>query len=330
MNWRKALMLILSLLIGILLFVSVISLTGTKKIAEAFAIFSFYKYLLVFGLFFLIYLLTLARWGMTLNAMKHHVPFAKLLSIRLAEYAVGYITPSAKMGGVPVMAYLFKKECRLKYRQGLAVIVLNKIMDFTSGIIFSILGAALFFVMYGVYLSKKANFFIAAVVLILAGLIFFFYFKINRKEGFFSLLTKPFKKMLHTTIHKGILLVEQELHNFFEKEKKRLVVLVCISLIINLLTFINYKILALFLGINLSFVQLIMIFTAINIASMLPIPGALGSMEWSLALLFYLFGYTARLGVAFSLIFRSFELITTALGLLFLSHYGIKANTKLA
>jgi uncharacterized protein (TIRG00374 family) len=323
---KSTLTALLSLLLGLLLLAYIISNVGIESIVKAFELVSFYKYLFAFGFFFLIYLITLARWGIILSAMGNYVPFAKLLPIRLSEWAFGYITPFARMGGEPVIAYLFNRECGIRYRKGIAVIILNKIMDWTAALIITIIGILLFMLNYSSYLSRKMSFVIITAVVILSVIIYLFFIKIGKREGFFSKIAWYFRKIFHSSIQKGILIVEGELHEFFNKNKKKITVVMCLSLIIDLLAIVNYKILALFLGANLSFVQLLMIFALITVAYLVPTPGSLGSMEGALALGFYALGYGAGVGVAFALILRSFELILTGLGLLFLSYFGIKKN----
>jgi uncharacterized protein (TIRG00374 family) len=321
---KNTLTLLLSLLLGLLILAYVISTAGWSDIANAFEMLSFYKYLFVFGFFFVIYLIILARWGIILSAIGYHLPFAKLLSLRLSEWAFGYITPFSRMGGEPLLAYLFKKECKIEYKKGIAAIVLNKVLDFAAALILAVIGILLFLFNYGGYLSEKVSFAILFAVLLLSAIIYMFFVKIAKKEGFFSRISVYFKKIFHSSIHNGIVLVEKELHNFFIKNKRKIVITMCISLIIDLLTIANYKILALFLGINLSFIQLLMIFALITVAYLVPTPGSLGSLEGALALAFYAMGYGAGIGVAFALILRSFELILTGMGLLFISYFGIK------
>ena len=321
---KNTLTLLLSLLLGLLILAYVISTAGWSDIANAFEMLSFYKYLFVFGFFFVIYLIILARWGIILNAIGYHLPFAKLLSLRLSEWAAGYITPFSRMGGEPLLAYLFKKECKIEYKKGIAVIVLNKVLDFAAALILAIIGILLFLFNYGGYLSEKVSFAILFAVLLLSAIIYMFFVKIAKKEGFFSRISVHFKKIFHSSIHGGILLVEKELHNFFVKNKRKIVITMCISLIIDLLTIANYKILALFLGINLSFIQLLMIFALITVAYLIPTPGSLGGLEGALALAFYAMGYGAGIGVAFALILRSFEVVLTGMGLLFISYFGIR------
>ena len=318
---KKYLMLIISLIVGMALFSVVIATSDLNNLLGIFEIFSFYKYLLVFSLFFIIYMVTLARWGMTLDLIGHHVPFAKLLSIRLSEWAFGYITPFARLGGEPVMAYLFKKECHIKYRQGIAVIILNKVLDFTSALSLSVIGILFFVIAYSNMLPKKATFVLVLVVLFLSSLVYLFYIKIIKRKGFFSMFTKIFKK---TDIHNGILLVENELHELFNKKKKKITSALCISFVIAFLTLVNYKILAVFVGANLTIVQVIMVFAFLVVAFMVPIPGSLGSMEGAMALAFALMGFSAGQGIAFALILRSCELILTGMGSIFFSYYGIK------
>jgi uncharacterized membrane protein YbhN (UPF0104 family) len=197
-------------------------------------------------------------------------------------------------------------------------------MDFASAVLLSLAGIFFFVLAYSKYLPKKISLIYILAIILLSLLIYLFYFKITRKEGFFSVIISPLKSFLHANIKNGIAIVEKELHNFFGKRKKRVIVMLSISLIIQFLMLVDYKILGLFLGVNLTLTQLLMVFAFTIFAFLIPTPGSLGSFEGSMALIFSLFGYGAGMGVAFALIIRSFELIFTGLGMLFLSYYGIK------
>ncbi|MEM2956473.1 MAG: lysylphosphatidylglycerol synthase transmembrane domain-containing protein [Candidatus Pacearchaeota archaeon] len=318
---KKIILLIISSIIGMILFAAVIFTSDIKRIINIFEIFSFYKYLIVLIFYIVIYLITLARWGMILDTFGYHIPFTKLLSMRLSEWTFGYLTPFARLGGEPVMVYLFKKECNIKYRKGIAIIILNKVLDFTAALSLCIVGITFFAVFYNDMLPKKATFLLALTITLLSMLTYLFYIKIKRKKGFFSMFIKAFK---NTDVHNGILLVENELYKFFKKHKKKIISSLCISFIIAFMTLISYKILAVFIGANLSLAQVLIVFTFLVIAFILPIPGSLGSMEGSMALAFVLMGFSAGQGVAFALILRSCEFILTGIGSIFLSYYGIK------
>jgi len=321
---KNTLMLVLSLLLGLLMLAYVVSSAGINEIAQAFELLSFYKYLLVFGFYFLIYLIILARWGIILSNIGHHIPFSKLLSFRLSEWAFGYITPFSRLGGEPVMAYLFKRESGISYRQGIAAIILNKMMDFSAALMLTLVGVILFLLNYSSYLSKNASFAVLFVVLLLSALVYLFFIKIAKQEGFFSRITAYFKKIFHSSIHNSIIMVEKEMQEYFRKNRKKAITAASVTIITNLLMLVVYKVLALFLGVNLSFIQVLMVFALITIAYLVPTPGSLGSLEGALALSFYALGYGAGAGVAFALVIRSFELVLTGMGLLFISYYGVK------
>ena len=133
---------------------------------------------------------------------------------------------------------------------------------------------------------------------------------------------RPFKGIFHKNIHNNILIVEKELHDFFDNRKK-LVGALCISFMANIMLLTNYYLLALAFGVHLSIAQLLIIFSFTVLSYIFPIPGSLGSFEGSMAFAFSAIGLGANLGVAFALILRTFELIIIGIGLMFLSYYGI-------
>jgi len=61
-----------------------------------------------------------------------------------------------------------------------------------------------------------------------------------------------------------------------------------------------------------------------SFAYVIPIPGAIGTYELAMAVIFTLLGIGAETGVAFSLIMRCLNIVIVSIGMIFLSHFGIK------
>jgi len=326
---KEGLFVLFSILLGAVIFIAVAFSVDLSKVLQTLQLISISDFAVLFGLYAVIFLISLARWGMTLSAFGYNISFKKLLSFRLSEWACSYITPFSRLGGEPVMAYLFKKESKIKYRRGISVIILNKVFDFASALVLVLIGLILLIANYWDFITGKMLIFIIAAIFILVILVYLFYVKTIKKEGFFTMMLKPFRKIIpHKSLHENIKIVEHELAEFFRKNTKRVIALGIISLIFQLLVLVEYKLIGLFLGVNLSIVHILVINIFLVLSFMIPIPGSLGGMEGMLAFVFGLLGFGASKGFAFSLTLRLLEVIVMLIGLVVTYYYGIKSFKK--
>jgi uncharacterized protein (TIRG00374 family) len=326
---NKKVLVILSVILGFILLGLVISSVDLSSVFQTLQLFSFSKFLLLLGFYLLLYIISLARWGMTINAFGKTIPFFKLLSYRLSEWALGYVTPFSRLGGEPMMAYLMKKESKLKFRKGISVILINKVFDFAAGLILACIGLIVLILSYWDELTGKTIFLLIAAVVILAGIIYQFYSKTIKKEGFFTTLIEPFKKIIpHRKLHNNIKIVENVLINFFKSNRNKLIILAIISFIFQVLMLVEYKLIGTFLGMNLSFVQVLIINLFLVLSFIIPTPGSIGGMEGAMAFIFGLMGLGASRGFAFSLALRSVEITITVIGLCFAYYYSVKSVKK--
>lgn len=322
---NKKILLVISVILGLLIFGAVALVVDIKDIFNIISSFSLYHFIVLFIVFFVVFLLLLARWGMTLNAMGYPLPFPKLLSFRLAEWSFSYVTPFLRLGGEPVMAYLFKKDGGIRYRKGISTIIINKFLDFAAGLITAIIGVFVLIAYYGSSLTKNTLILIIVPLAILFILVYMFYRKTMRKEKFFSTLLSPFKSLIpHKNLHRSVTIVENHLEEFFKKNKSRIVIMALISLMYQILMLVLYKMIGLSLGINLSILHLLIINMFIVLSLLAPLPGSLGSMEGMTAFAFFILGLGASNGFVFSIILRGFELIIVLIGFFFVYYYGLK------
>jgi len=326
---KAKILILLSILAGLILFGIVMASVDTNTVFKTLKLISIDKFLILFGFYLIVYIISIARWGITVRAFGENVPFTKLLSFRFTEWAFCYLTPLSRLGGEPVMAYLLKKEGKLKYRKGIPVIVINKVFDFASGIIMTIIGLILLFAFYWEALTARTVFFLLIAVIVLVVFIYTFYVKTLKKEGFFTMFIKPFKKMIHKKFHDNIKLVEVHLIQFFKENKKKLIVIGIISLIYQILMLAEYKLLGLCLGINLSLVHLLIINLFLILAFLVPTPGSLGGMEGAAAFAFSVLGLGGSNGFAFSIAFRAVEIAMTAIGVIAAYYYGLKSFKRI-
>lgn len=326
---KAKLLILLSVLAGLILFGVVMASVDTKTVLKTLKMVSVDKFLILFGFYLVVYIISLARWGITVKAFGGKISFIKLLSFRFTEWAFCYITPLSRLGGEPIMAYLIKKEGKLKYRKGIPVIVINKVFDFASALVLAVIGLVLLFAIYWSALTAKTIILLLIAIIGLAVLIYTFYIKTMKKEGFFTMFIKPFKELVHKKFHDNIKLVEIHLIQFFKENKKKLIVIGIISLIYQILMLAEYKLLGICLGVNLSLVQLLIINVFIIMAFLTPTPGSLGGLEGALAFAFALLGLGGSRGFAFSLGLRAVEIGMTIIGVIIAYYYGLKSFNRI-
>lgn len=319
-----------SLLVGLALFVGVFWRLGWDSIFAAIEAFSFVKWLIIVFFYALALGVTLYRWKLILKSQGYDIPTLRLLPSRLVGFSVDYCTPSPTVGGEAIRAYVLKKHAGVPMSQGLASVILDKVMDFSYALpflIFSIFYALIYF-----DLSAKIILGLLAVSGTFIFLLGLFYYRTLTRQHFFggiirfvhlhrfSFMAKAMEKIAN---------FEQIIVEFFRNHTRIFWQGIGLSTVGGLSTLTAMWLITRFIGMDTSFLDIILISTLTVITFLLPIPGSIGSTETGLALIFTLIGYPAQQGVVFSLVFRSVDLVKAAVGLYFLSHFGLKLGTTM-
>ncbi|MBI5037222.1 MAG: flippase-like domain-containing protein [Candidatus Kerfeldbacteria bacterium] len=314
----------ISLLVGIALFVGVFWRLGWDSIFIAVQSFTLWKWLVIVFFYSLALYVTLYRWHLILKSQGYDIPTQKLFASRLVGFAGDYLTPSPNIGGEAIRALVLKKGTGVPMAQGLASIILDKVMDFSYALpflVFSIFYALIYF-----DLSAKIVLGLIAVsgtFIFLLGL--FYYRTLTRRHFFggiirfvqlhrFSFMAKAMQKIAN---------FEQIIVEFFKNHTRVFWQGIGLSIAGGLSTLTAMWLITRFIGMSTSFLDIILISTLTVITFLLPIPGSIGSTETGLALIFTLIGYPAEQGVVFSLIFRSVDLVKVGIGLFYLSRFGL-------
>jgi hypothetical protein len=258
------------------------------------------------------------------------VPFFVLLKAKLAAYTGNYLTPFLRMGGEPLRALILKKERYVRFRKGLATVIVDKILEFSSGIIF--LAVGIFYIIYEYALPIKTELTLAVALIVFILFFALFFFALMKRHGFFTLALRisGMRKIKYGNVkygefaHRHFKVVEDEITAFFKENKKTVIIVVLLSMLIELIMISLFMLLTSFLGFRISLIQGIVLFTLIIFSQLIPTPASLGSFEGMLAFTFSLFGIGAGTGVAFSLVIRALEVLTTLIGFIFFSQYGWK------
>ena len=190
---------------------------------------------------------------------------------------------------------------------------------------FAILGFALLFSVPTIPIALKL--FFAFVILFCSTILLVVWHLTIKGKGSFSKLFNLFRfykinklKNFATTIEE----VEEKMRLFFVNSKKEFILGTGTYLLYGLLTICEFKFLLLALGIDLSFVEIVLMIVVWGIVNFIPIPGGLGLHEASQSGLFILFAGSGEVGFVFSLIMRFRNLIFTGIGFTIISYFGGK------
>jgi len=316
---------VLSTLIGCILFAAVLLLTGVEQIKSSLMSFYFPNFLMILFIFLIEFIVLIYRWKIILKASGHNIAFKKLIAPKTACYATSYLTLFSRLGGEPVRAYMLKKKTGVSFITGLATTISDKILEFTSSLMFVLCG--LLFLLMKYTISNNIELMLIAIVSLFILLIVLFYTRVMKRKEIFILFVRIFgidKLKYFAKIGPHIENLEDEISDLFINHKKIVLTAIILSTIANILILSEYILLAHFLGYSISILGATLIFSLTALATAFPIPGALGPYEGLSALAFSLLGIAASSGVAFSLIIRGTELLMVGIGLLFMYHLGIK------
>lgn len=307
---KKALLAISSLFLGVLLFIFAFQHVGWNEIKAALFLFPRQAVILIFLINFLaVFVVGAGRWQIILRGQGCAASFGTVLRIKLAGFALSYVTPSAFLLNEPVRAFMIKEESKCSWEKSFASVIVDQTILYASLLLAMIAG----FVFLAQRFTLDRTIYYGFLGLLLVSLLAFylFYAKIVRKRedepGLFTFLIRKLHLDRVGFIQRhlpGIESTEQVMAHFFRHERRRSFWVVLLGLLetgldISVVFFVCY-----YLGHLIGVFEAVGIFSFVTFASLIPIPAALGSFEVMLTLIFQLFGFGEENGLAFSLIYR--------------------------
>ncbi|MFA6553500.1 MAG: lysylphosphatidylglycerol synthase transmembrane domain-containing protein [Patescibacteria group bacterium] len=327
---KKIIFFIVSIAIGIALFVGVVLKVGLPSIWQTIVDFSFTKWFVILALYAASFFVTQYRWLLILRSQGHRVKMADIFPAKIVGFSVDYITPSPNVGGEAIRAMVLKKDAKIPFSEGLASVIIDKMMDFSYALPFLLF--SIIYVLIKFSLSWKLIASLLFISLLFIFLIVFFYYRTLRSRDFFGSIIRFLQLHRLSFIAKvmdKIGAFELNVIRFFQHDHKTLYKGLGLSVLGGLLILTAMWMIMIFLGLPATLLDVILVSTLTVVTFLLPIPGSLGSTETGEALIFSMIGYSPEIGVAFSFIFRSVDFLKVVVGLLFLSHFGIKIGTTL-
>ncbi len=273
--------------------------------------------LLVVNLLFIM-ILTL-RWAVILQGLGAPVGLFRLLSYRLAGYAVSYLTPGPQFGGEPLQMYLAKKQSDLGYDVGSASILLDKTFELLGN--FAFLGlASLAFFPLGLLSSSGLGLAISLPSLLIAlpaAYLTAVFFGIRPLSWCLSrlpagFLTRPQIRRAKALIRSS----EARILTYCRRRGRTLLQILLFFLLVWTIGLAEMRLVLHFLRIPVTLRQTLLVLAGGKFAFLLPLPGALGALELTYVGVFELLDLGAQTGMSLVLYMRARDLLFAAAGLI--------------
>ncbi len=325
---KKFTFFLLSLILGILLFVGVIQVVGLQETKEAFSVFTIWQGLVILALTLLMLVIELWRWQEILKAQNIKISFKSLLKIYLAARPIKYLAPMLLLGGEFVQGYFLRKNHHVPWTKGISSVTIGRILSWTASLLVVFIGLPLFFFKIGFFPEKIGIAAIGALFVFTCSVIFF-YFRSFKRKSIIKILLKRFcpdnrSYFIRNTLSR-VSEIEEEIFNFFRPEKLAMWKAMALSLLRMVFMFLRIGFLVVFLGKSIGFLPLFSLFNFSILAGMIPIPAHIGSYEAIQAFAFGALGLGAGTGAVLAMIIRGAEIIIVLLGIVVLFQLGIKS-----
>ena len=318
---KKFSLFLVSLFIGIVLFVWIGKTVGWQEIKNAFLVFTGWQGIVILALTLLTMLIGNWKWKEILEGENVKISFRELFKPYLAGFSVMFLAPILLLGGEVFRAYVLKKKNFVSWPKGIASVFIDRILEWTANLLIIFFGI-LFFLLIADVPPKNLAIIFGGAFLLFAGGIGYFYLKIFKKESMLGFLLRIFglKKFNQNNT---ILNVEKEIFDFFKLKRKSMWKAFSLSFLRAGTMYFRVWLLISFLGKNIGALPSLSILGFSYLAVMIPIPTALGSHEAIQIFSFNSLGLGLSTATAFTMIIRGAELIVALVGLVILFRLGM-------
>jgi len=266
-----------------------------------------------------------ARLQSILKAYGEKVSIYQVIKQTFAGYSISYVTPSARIGGEPLKAYMLNKDCGVSLRTATSAVIIDKFVELFGSVIIGIIGLTLLFFIPGIPYTLKATLSIVLIMSVIM-LLLVYYLTIKGRGPFTSLFNalKFYKIAKWKKLTKIIKDVEGRMATFFQDHKKAFFISFSYYILYTITSFLEFKLAFLMIGINVSLLEIILATVIWGLMNFVPVPGGIGFQEASQSGLFSVLKGSASAGLAFSLIIRFGLLIVVGIGFAIIFDFGGK------
>ena len=305
----------LSLFLGLALFALAVWRSGPRSMVESVGRLNPAQWAVLAGLRLIYWLLRTFNWKQVFDRYEARQPFFRLFEARIADNAVGFITPSAMLGGLPVRALLLPG---LDRRRVFASAVLDKtieIFTLAAASVLAMLAAMIVLPMPGPARLVFGLFIVLAAALCLGLLA-------GQRRGFFLgivdwLARIGVRPRWMEKIRPSLRDVDDAIAGFHRDHRAAIPAVAGLYMLSYFVWAFEIDVTLRFLGApGLTLVKSLLVVSLGNVALLLPtVPASLGVYEVTNVGVFAVLGWPAGLAIALSVIRRLLALVWTAAGL---------------
>lgn len=312
---RKRLVRLLPWVLGIALLVWTIRSVSFQDVAATLRQLRFWQIVLLMVANSAVLLTIGARWWVLLRGAGYRTPYLRLLSYRLAAFGLSYFTPGPHVGGEPLQVLLVEKEQGVPRSISLAVVTLDKTIEFSANFTFLLLGIAA--ALQWRIVPQESGHQALGLAAALLGLPLIY---LGATALGFYPATRAFRPIVRrwprfSSAADTLAESESQVGQYFRKAPRAFVAAVGITLVGWVALIGEYWLMIHFLGIDMTLPQLVTALTAARIAILLLLPAGLGALEVSQAMAFGALGLDPAVGISASLLIRLRDTLLGASGL---------------
>ena len=263
----------------------------------------------------LVHLLAAWRWGSFLKFTGARLTKWRTFWYYLGGFSISFITPIAQLGGGPVKALIVNRLEKVPLRSGMVSAFLEVFLEVALDIM--LIALVLPFLFIHLSLSRRTEWAIGISFAVVAAIFVFLYYEFRNGRGVLTRLIHIFKPGARHQKATGPLAESEKLFtDYFSRRNGGGWRGILLTLAIHLGRFTEFGLLFWLLGLPIDIFAIVAARIFMNIAYLVPIPGALGVSEWTQGVLFSTaFNLSSGVGVAFSIIFKAKDIIFTLVGL---------------
>jgi uncharacterized protein (TIRG00374 family) len=270
-----------------------------------------------------------ARWWVLLRALCCRVPFVHLILHRLAGFGASYFTPGPQVGGEPLLLFLLHRKHDVPVTAGAASVGSDRLMELMVNLIMLVIGLLITLQTQIATGINGLGLLIPIVVLLAFPVVYVVLLWMGHTPLSTQLerLPERIRKLSRLRkLQEGTGKVERQVTDLFHDNPSAVLVALAISLLSWAGMIAEFSLMLLFLGVEVTFQQLISIMTFARIAFLLPSPGGLGALEAGQVLIYKALGLDPVQGLSASLLIRGRDILFALAGLWWANLYGWKRN----
>lgn len=315
---KKLLLLLISLLIGIGLFVWIIKFVGWQEIKNSLLVFKGWEGIIISVVTIFWALVATWKWKEILKTGGNDVSFFTLFRYHLTGFSISYLFPIFFLGREAFQSYILNRRDGLPWSKGVASAIVAQILDWTTNLVVIFFGMTFFLFEIGSLPKKILQIFGGVFFLAVVAISLFYFFVFKRK----SLVRFLFNIAGLKKINQQSLETEKELFQFFRIQKVHFWKALSLAFLEEGFLLARIWLLVNFLGKDINFPSAMTILSFSYLALMIPIPAVLGVHEALQTFAFKALGLKIGFGTAFTVIIRGADLFIALIGIFILFRLG--------